>query len=201
MRPAGLYRSAYSTLEGRTEMPPAYVKTVREEIFYEYAKLISRSAFGGVINYRFVSDRFKALSGGRATMSGTNREWQREQELPEECVFCGTWDNLQIDHLVARSRGGADSADNTVWSCSTCNASRGDQGVFQWLGLKRKDKLHRLVAGKYLKQLFELHEERGTLDVHKNDIGRLCPGCRNGNSCREWGTEQELTCFCLESIF
>jgi hypothetical protein len=25
-------------------MPPAYVKTVREEIYYEYAKLISRSA-------------------------------------------------------------------------------------------------------------------------------------------------------------
>ncbi len=25
-------------------MPPAYVKTIREEIFYEYAKLISRSS-------------------------------------------------------------------------------------------------------------------------------------------------------------
>jgi len=182
-------------------MPPPYVRTVQEEILYEYAKLISRSAFGGEINYRFVSDRFKALKSGRATMSGTNREWQREQELPKQCVFCGTSDTLQIDHLIPRSRGGADSADNTVWSCSACNSSRGDQGVFQWLGLKRKDNLHRLVAGKYLKQLFELHEERGTLDVHKSDIARLCPNCRNGNTCREWGTEQELTCFCLESIF
>jgi hypothetical protein len=26
-------------------MPPAYVKTIREEILYEYAKLISRSAY------------------------------------------------------------------------------------------------------------------------------------------------------------
>ena len=182
-------------------MPPPYVKTLREEILYEYAKLISRSAFAGEINYRFVADRFKALRDGQATMSGTNREWQREQELPKECVFCGDRGNLQIDHLIPRSRGGTDSADNTVWSCQTCNASRGDQGVFQWLGLKKKDNLHRLVAGKYLKQLLELHAARGTLDIHKHDITHLCPECRNIATCKRWGKEQELTCFCLESVF
>jgi hypothetical protein len=182
-------------------MPPPYVTTMREEILYEYAKLICRSAFGGQINYRFVADRFKALRDGRATISGTNREWQREQELPRECVFCGDTGNLQIDHLIPRSRGGTDSADNTVWSCQTCNASRGDQGVFQWLGLKKKDSLHRLVAGKYLKQLLELHQQHGSLDVRKNDIVRLCPRCRNVPTCKEWGKEQELTCFCLESVF
>jgi hypothetical protein len=42
-------------------MPPADVKTIREEVFYEYAKLISRTVFDGEINYRFVSSRFKAL--------------------------------------------------------------------------------------------------------------------------------------------
>jgi len=182
-------------------MPPAYVTTIREEILYEYAKLISRSVFDGQINYRFVSDRFKALCDGQATMSGTNREWQREQELPKECVFCGMRENLQTDHLIPRSRGGLDSADNTVWSCPSCNASRGDMGVFQWLGLKRKDNLHRLVAGKYLKQLFELHRDRGTLELHKNDIARLCVRCRNRSTCRQWAKEQELTCFCLESVF
>jgi len=182
-------------------MPPPYVRTIREEIFYEYAKLISRSVFGGQINYRFVSDRFKALRDGYATMSGTIREWQREQELPKECVFCGIRDNLQIDHLVPRSRGGPDSADNTVWSCSSCNMSRGGQGVFQWLGLKRKDQLHRLVAGKYLKQLFELHEAAGTIDAHKKEIGQLCLNCRNDNTCKKWNKVEQLTCFCLESIF
>ena len=68
-------------------MPPRYVQTIEDEILYEYAKLISRSALGGEINYGFVSDRFKALRSGDATMSGTIREWQREQELPKECVF------------------------------------------------------------------------------------------------------------------
>jgi len=182
-------------------MPPGYVRTIREEIFYEYAKLISRSVFDGKINYKFVSDRFKAFRDGQATMSGTIREWQREQELPEECVFCGSKANLQVDHLIPRSRGGSDSADNTVWSCSTCNASRGDKGVFQWLGLKKKDRLHRLVAGKYLKQLYELHNEKLTLDISKDLISKLCPRCRNDATCTEWNTVQKLTCLCLESIF
>jgi hypothetical protein len=181
-------------------MPPGYVRTIREEILYEYAKLISRSALGE-INHPFVSSRFKALKAGDITMSGTMREWQRELELPRVCVFCGTGEGLQTDHLIPSSRGGADSAENVVSACGSCNASRGDQGVFQWLGLKEKDNLHRLVAGKYLKELFELHGRRGTLDVHKDDIDRLCPQCRNGPTCAAWNRVQKLTCFCLESIF
>ncbi len=182
-------------------MPPPYVNTIKEEILYEYAKLISRSVFEGSINYRFVSDRFKALRDGQATMSGTIREWQREQELPRQCVYCGALESLHVDHLIPRSRGGIDSADNTVWSCGACNASRGDRGIFQWLGQKKKDNLHRLVAGKYLKLLFELHNELGTLDIHKDNIFKLCPRCRNKSTCILWSKEEELTCFCLESVF
>ncbi len=181
-------------------MPPPYVKTIREELLYEYAKLISRSAMKK-INYKFVSDRFKALRNGEITMSGTIREWQKEQELPKECVFCGSKENLQTDHLIPRSRGGGDSADNMVLSCPKCNDSRGDKGVFVWLGLKEKDNLHRLVAGKYLKQLFDLHAEKGTMDIHKDNIGNLCKECKNKFICIHWGKEKELTCFCLESIF
>ncbi|MFA5240662.1 MAG: hypothetical protein WC476_13280 [Phycisphaerae bacterium] len=104
-------------------MPPFYVKTIKEEILYEYAKLISRSAFKGSINYGFVTDRFKALRDGSATMSGTIREWQREQELDKECVFCGALEGLQTDHLIPRSRGGPDSADNSVLSYIASTAS------------------------------------------------------------------------------
>ena len=31
-------------------MPPGYVRTIREEILYEYAKLISRSAYERIEN-------------------------------------------------------------------------------------------------------------------------------------------------------
>ena len=58
-------------------MPPPYVKTIREEIFYEYAKLISRSAYGS-LQRAFIAERFKKLRDGKITISGTIREWGRK---------------------------------------------------------------------------------------------------------------------------
>ncbi len=182
-------------------MPPRYVGTIREELLYEYAKLMSRTVFNGQLNYGFITDRFKALRDGIITLSGTNREWEKEAELPRLCVFCGTNMDLQRDHLIPRSRGGSDDANNMVWSCQTCNVSRCDKGIYEWLGLKKKDHLHRLVAGKYLKELLDLHERNGTLDIGKHEITALCPRCRNMHACVEWGKVEKLTCFCLESIF
>ena len=180
-------------------MPPAYVKTIREEILYEYAKLISRSAYG-TLQRGFITERFKKLRDGEITISGTIREWEKEQELPKRCVYCGSITNLTTDHLIPRSRGGDESADNVVLACQACNASRGDKGVFEWLGLKEKDRLHRLVAGKYLKQLLTLHEQAGTLGIAKDQITILCARCALPKICEDWGTVGELTCFCLESI-
>ncbi len=182
-------------------MPPKYVKTIREEIYYEYAKLMSRSAFKGQLQYGFITNKFKELKNGAITMSGTIREWQREQELPKECVFCGSTTDLQTDHLIPKARGGSDSADNLVLSCKTCNTSRNDRGIFEWLGLKKKDSLHRLVAGKYLKELYELHSAKGTLGKSIEELNTLCVNCRNPEVCKEWDKVGELTCFCLESVF
>ena len=108
---------------------------------------------------------------------------------------------METDHLIPKSRGGSDSADNLLLSCKACNTSRNDKGVFEWLGLKKKDDLHRLVAGKYLKELYELHEKKGTLDISINYLQTLCSNCRNPKLCEEWDKVGELTCFCLESVF
>ena len=180
-------------------MPPPFVKTIREEIYYEYAKLISRSAYKS-LQRGFITDRFKKLRDGEISISDTIREWEREQELAKECVFCGSQENLTTDHLIPRNRGGDDSADNLVLACHSCNASRGDKGIFEWLGLKRKDELHRLVAGKYLKELLRVHETAETLDVSKTELGGLCEGCPLPGVCEEWDSVGELTCFCLESV-
>jgi integrase len=69
-------------------MPPGYVRTIREEILYEYAKLNPRSAHGS-LQRGFITERFKKLRDGEINISDTIREWEREQELPKECVFCG----------------------------------------------------------------------------------------------------------------
>ena len=52
-------------------MPPPYIQTIREEILYEYAKLISRSAYGG-LQRGFIIERFKKLRDGEILF---NRVW------------------------------------------------------------------------------------------------------------------------------
>jgi hypothetical protein len=68
------------------------------------------------------------------------------------------------------------------------------------LGLKKKDTLHRLVAGKYLKQLLKIHEELTTLNISRGDLTTLCKNCPLPQVCKEWDKVNSLTCFCLESI-
>lgn len=41
------------------------------------------------------------------------------------CVYCGSTDELEIDHIVPFSRGGACSADNAQVLCGPCNRSKG----------------------------------------------------------------------------
>ena len=178
-----------------------YVKTIQDELYYEYAKLISRSAFNGNLQYDFILDKYQELSDGRLTISGTISEWQRESELPRECVFCGSTDQLKTDHLIPKSRGGSDSDDNLVLSCIKCNSSRNNKGIFQWLGLKDKDNLHKLVVGKYLKELYDLHLHKGTLNTSIEYLGMFCTNCKNPAVCEQCNTVGDLTCFCLESVF
>jgi hypothetical protein len=180
-------------------MPTNYVKTIHDEILYEYSKLISRSAFNK-LEWGFVTNTFFKLKKGELKISDTIREWEAEQELPKHCVFCGSAENLSTDHLIPKNRGGDNSADNLVLSCKSCNSSRGDKGVFEWLGLKKKDNLHRLVAGKYLKQLLKIHEDHGTLNISRNDLSTLCKNCPLPEVCKEWDKVNSLTCFCLESV-
>lgn len=73
--------------------------------------------------------------------------------------------------------------------------------MFEWLGLKKKDDLHRLVAGKYLKQLLQLHEQGGTLDIRKDQVDQLCKTCLLPDVCKTWDKEGELTCFLPRECF
>jgi hypothetical protein len=180
---------------------PGYVKTIREKIFFEYAKLISRSALKGNIDYPLVSNRFKALLSGKITIADMNRDWPRFQDQPPACVFCGSTGDLELDYLIPLGRGGGRSTENTVLSCPECRASRGDKGIFQWLGLEKRESLDLFTNCRYLEELYDAHAQKGTLEIHKHAITLLCQGCRNLDACRESGVVEEMTCLCLESAF
>jgi len=43
------------------------------------------------------------------------------------CQYCGSDRHLTVDHVVPRSKGGADAWDNVVTSCAACNRKKGDR--------------------------------------------------------------------------
>lgn len=43
-----------------------------------------------------------------------------------ECVYCGNKQQLTLDHLVPKSKGGRTSWDNLVTACQRCNAQKAD---------------------------------------------------------------------------
>lgn len=153
-------------------MPPNYVKTVRQLIYWEYAKLIAQAA-GFEKNYRFIVSRYKKLESGEMTWSSTVRDHEKELDHGRVCVYCGATAGLTADHIIPTSRSGVDprvvmlldSADNCVCACRSCNSSKGDRDVFEWYGSERADEIPRLALSKFLKLAYRLHETQGTLDL------------------------------------
>ncbi|MHA1731286.1 MAG: HNH endonuclease [Promethearchaeota archaeon] len=138
------------------EVPPRAVKSIRDLIFWQYAKIISSSTGFGKANYRFVMSRFKKLKNGEMRWSTSIREWLKEHERPGQCSYCGREGvPLTIEHILPRSRGGPDSPDNAVLVCRSCNSRKGGKRLYEWYGLDRRDDVPRVVEGKYLKLLYE----------------------------------------------
>jgi hypothetical protein len=52
-----------------------------------------------------------------------------------------------------------------VLACRDCNTAKGARDLFEWYGEERQYEIPRLALGKYLKLIFELHEQAGTLDT------------------------------------
>lgn len=159
-------------------MPPPAVKTVRELIYWEYAKLIADSAVHDRKNYGFVMHTFVKLREGKLHPSSILRENKILCECENCCAYCNEKENLEWEHIIPKAKFVIDTIDNQVWACRKCNAAKGGRDPFEWYsaqyGKDGKYKIPRLVLGKYLKLIFDVHEKRGTLDSSDvNNDGKL----------------------------
>jgi hypothetical protein len=153
-------------------MPPKYVTTVRQLIFWEYARLIARAA-GFENNFGFIVSRYKKLVSGEMNWSSSIRDYEKELDKGRVCIYCGATTILSIDHIIPVSRVGVDqriralldSADNCVCACKKCNSSKSDKDIFEWYGSDKIDEIPKLALSKFLKLAYRIHETQGTLDL------------------------------------
>ncbi len=55
------------------------------------------------------------------------------------CQYCGSKQNLTLDHVIPRSRGGKESWENLTTACQACNTRKGDMTPEEaGMPLKRK---------------------------------------------------------------
>jgi len=52
-----------------------------------------------------------------------------------QCVYCGSEDNLTIDHVIPKSKGGGNTWKNMVSCCATCNVKK-DNKTPEEVGMK-----------------------------------------------------------------
>lgn len=142
-------------------MPPKAVKTIRDLIFWEYAKLISDSAGIGRKQYPFIMMKFKELQEGTISWSGVLREDLKIDH--SKCIYCGIEENFSNDHIVPKRECHFAEIHNIVIACRSCNSSKGDKDLIEWYGLEKSYEIPRIVMGKYLKMLYVCHECRDTL--------------------------------------
>jgi 5-methylcytosine-specific restriction endonuclease McrA len=84
------------------------LRTIRRE--YKFPSIIRL--------YRFVAIPYKRVNLTRQNV------FKRDNHT---CVYCGTRENLTIDHVLPRSNGGRDSWENLVTACQKCNSRKGNQ--------------------------------------------------------------------------
>jgi len=154
-------------------MPPPAVKTIRDLIYWQYSKIIAKSS-GLEKNYGFIMSKFMELKKSKIKISDIVREDKKMLKADKCCIYCNCIEDLTFDHIIPLSRGGPDMISNQVLACKKCNSSKSDKDIFEWYGLDKKDEIPRLVMGKYLKLVYDFHEQNGTLDrADLNKDGKL----------------------------
>ena len=66
--------------------------------------------------------------------SDAKREWRKmvKDKWGNQCAYCGSTEELTIDHVVASAMGGSNLVHNTVCCCKKCNQSKGLSDVWEW---------------------------------------------------------------------
>ena len=71
----------------------------------------------------------EALTTGEA-----KRLWRERirENWNNQCAYCGSDENLTLDHIHPRSLGGPDTTNNVVCACHACNQDKGHTEWKEW---------------------------------------------------------------------
>ena len=168
-------------------MPPATVKSVKDLIYWQYAKIIAQSAGLGKKDHGFVMNKFMQFKQGEIFWSEI-REYIKEKEYPNECIFCGANADLTLEHLLPQKYHGAEHWKNLVWICKSCNSSKGARRLYEYFAIQAGVEAAKYDVPRIL--------ETATSELNQ----KICPECDMKSLCVRQETEGKLSPFCLDGM-
>ena len=84
------------------------------------------------------------------TGSEAKRKWRQaiKEKWNYECAYCGSEENLTLDHITPRSKGGSEKVTNILCACHSCNQSKGHKMWSDWFlsqDFFDKEKLSKII--------------------------------------------------------
>jgi hypothetical protein len=150
---------------------PKELKTIGELLHWSYANLAMAHAAiedgdekYGRKHWIIRSRLYSGLRKGTMNLGSLADDERLKMILPQACCYCGSDEHLAIDHLMPRAKGGADTGDNLVWACRSCNSSKGTKDVFEWLS-SRGQTPPLLLARRFLKLAIGIATKQGVMNV------------------------------------
>lgn len=150
-------------------------ETLGEVLYWAYSNLAMAHAAvdEGATKYSRVhfiirSRLYAGLRNGTMNVGSLADDERVKMVLDKMCCYCGGKKTLSLDHLIPRSRGGSDSGDNLVWSCRSCNSSKGARDLLLWFQ-SREEFPPLLLLRRYLKVSIEIARTAELLDAGPDD--------------------------------
>jgi hypothetical protein len=98
---------------------------------------------------------YKGLRTGSMSLGSLLDDERIKMAFPNLCCYCGVSGQLSLDHMIPTARGGANTGDNVVWACRSCNSAKGAKDMLEWLA-ERESFPSLLLLRRYLKLAAEI---------------------------------------------
>ncbi len=152
------------------------IETVRQLIYWSYANLAmahsaldKKQIYYSRINYMIRSRLYNGLIAGKMNIRSILDDEKIKINIGKQCFYCGSIDDISIEHIFPKANGGRDDAENLICACRSCNSSKGKKDMLEWFSIKNNFPSIYLLR-RYLKLVYFYCEENDILDSKIIDI-------------------------------
>ena len=146
-------------------------KIVQERLFWSYANLamahtavVRKQEKYNTFNYMIRAKLYKGLSNGTMNVRTLFDDEKIKLLSGQKCNYCGSPDNLSLDHIFPQKFGGKDAGDNLIYACKICNSSKGRKDLMEWMHSKNQFP-PLMILRRYLKLIIKFCDKENLMDV------------------------------------